>query len=367
MAEKLLPGQWSKERIWEWYNKRPWQRGCNFMPADCIDPYEQWQAYEWDEKLKTAEKELDLAASIGFNSIRVRVYFEVWQQERDSFIKRFEQFLNAADKRGINIMPRFGQDCLVPKDEYRPFKPGKQPEPEWGYFGGLQKDPWRKELVGYSPLEEPKNEKDFYEFVKTMVKTFGKDERVSMWEIWNEPGNSGRNSMSAEYIKKTFEIIRELAPIQPLSAGSWTFREKQSDPLAGLMDIEKLVLDISDIVNFHYYQEPWELANIIRCLKAKYDRPMIITEWLHRIQGNTYLNSLPILFMEKVGSYSYGFRAGKAQHYEPWEGIRHKEGLNLKEWMHDIFRWNGRPYDPEEINLIKKLSKYADDQFKAGF
>ena len=23
--------RWSEERIWAWYNARPWIRGCNFM------------------------------------------------------------------------------------------------------------------------------------------------------------------------------------------------------------------------------------------------------------------------------------------------------------------------------------------------
>ena len=29
--------RWSKERAWEWYNSRPWIRGCNYMSADCVN------------------------------------------------------------------------------------------------------------------------------------------------------------------------------------------------------------------------------------------------------------------------------------------------------------------------------------------
>jgi hypothetical protein len=362
MEEKLIPGQWSREQVWRWYNSRPWIRGCNYIPSDCIDPYEEWQEYEFDEKMRTAESELDLAASTGFNSLRVRVHFEVWVQEGEGLLKRMDRFLSAADKRGINVMFRFGQDCLVPEDEYRPFKPGKQRETDWGYHGGMKKDPWRKGLIGYSPLEEPENEKAFYAFIKSVVKTFGNDERVIMWELWNEPGNSGRGDLSAAYIRRSFEIAREQQPVQPLTSGAWSFPQKSSDPLSPLMDIEKLVLDLSDVINFHHYGDPWELANIIRALKKKYGRPIIITEWLHRILNNGYLNIFPILFLEKIGSYSYGLKAGKCQFYEPWEGIRDRTDLDFKLWQHDLFRENGRPYDPKEIEVIKKLTKYADEQ-----
>ena len=29
MEEKLVKGQWSKERAWQWYNEQPWIRGYN--------------------------------------------------------------------------------------------------------------------------------------------------------------------------------------------------------------------------------------------------------------------------------------------------------------------------------------------------
>jgi hypothetical protein len=363
MEEKLLPGQWPKEKAWQWYNSRKWMRGCNYLQADCIDPFEQWQEFEFDEKLKTAEKELDWAASIGFNALRVRVPFEVWVKEKDGLINRFERFLKISDKRGIGIMPRFGQDCLVPKEEYVPFVPGPQRKVEWGYHGGYQRDPWRKGNIGWSPLEEKENEKDFYDFLEAMVKAFGKDNRVIMWEIWNEPGNSGRDNMSADYIRKSFEIIRKLSPIQPLTCnGGWSFKPDNPDPLSTIRQIEIMSMELSDIINFHHYGQPWETANIIHCLKKKYERPIIITEWLHRINNNNFQNILPLLYMERIGSFSYGLVAGKAQFYEPWEGMRDKPGLDMRLWQHDIFKSNGRPYDPEEIKVIKKLGDYADAQ-----
>ena len=58
-------GQWTKEKAWEWYNARPWIRGCNFMGSDCANRIDQWQEYGFEEKLATADRELALAAYNG--------------------------------------------------------------------------------------------------------------------------------------------------------------------------------------------------------------------------------------------------------------------------------------------------------------
>ena len=76
--------KWSVKQINDWYDNRPWIRGCNFMSSDCANRVDQWQAYEFDKRLATADKELELAASIGFNSIRIIMEFFVWQDEHDS-------------------------------------------------------------------------------------------------------------------------------------------------------------------------------------------------------------------------------------------------------------------------------------------
>ena len=52
--------KWSKEKIWDWYNSRPWMRGCNYMSADCANRVDQWQALGWEERFKTTEEELTL-------------------------------------------------------------------------------------------------------------------------------------------------------------------------------------------------------------------------------------------------------------------------------------------------------------------
>ena len=66
-----MNGQWSKEKAWEWYNSRPWIRGCNFMPSDCANRIDMWQEHDFEKHFATAEREIELAESIGFNSVRI--------------------------------------------------------------------------------------------------------------------------------------------------------------------------------------------------------------------------------------------------------------------------------------------------------
>ena len=43
-----------------------------------------------------------------------------------------------------------------------------------------------------------------------------------------------------------------------------------------------------------------------------------------------------------------------------YEAVKH---LDFTKWQHDLYRPGGRfPYDPEEIEIIRKLGKLADDE-----
>ena len=115
--------KWSKERAWEWYNSRPWIRGCNYMSADCANRIDQWQAYGFEERLETTENELALMAELGYNSVRLILEFIVWDEEHDSFMERFERYISLCDKYGISCMivdaNDLGQEILGHSDDIK--------------------------------------------------------------------------------------------------------------------------------------------------------------------------------------------------------------------------------------------------------
>ncbi|MFQ8952919.1 MAG: hypothetical protein ACLR56_07890 [Oscillospiraceae bacterium] len=59
-----------------------------FMGSDCCNRVDQWQEYGFEERFKTVGEELALASSVGYNSIRIILQFEVWDQEHDGFMQR---------------------------------------------------------------------------------------------------------------------------------------------------------------------------------------------------------------------------------------------------------------------------------------
>ena len=358
--------KWSKERIWDWYNQRPWIRGCNFISSDCANRVDQWQEYKFEERFETTERELALAAETGFNSIRIIPEFFVWEQEHDGFMKRFERYIEAAHKNGISCMVVLGNDCMPPKEEALKRRRLGEQKVDWGYHGGrkVSQHGTSKE-PGLSVLDDPESAEKYYEFVREIVTKYKDDERIIIWDVFNEPGQAKRKSMSLPHLKKFFEIIRDIDPIQPLTVGIWT----TLDDIRDLPEIEKYGLENSDIVSFHNYDTYSKNIGKINQLK-KLGRPIINTEWLARCMGNTVDEMFPLFFLEKIGCYNWGFVAGKTQTYEQWESmwdLYNKDPEHISwdfdKWLHDLYRPSLHPYNPNEIKLIKRFCNLADKEF----
>ena len=95
-------GRWSEAKANEWYLKQPWLVGSNYIPANAINELEMWQADTFDPN--TIDKELGWAEGLGMNSMRVFLHHLLWEQDKEGFLKRMDQFLEVADKHKIRIM-----------------------------------------------------------------------------------------------------------------------------------------------------------------------------------------------------------------------------------------------------------------------
>src|SRR5918993_1156304 len=94
--------QWTAEQANEWYEKQPWFVGANFGPSTAINQLEMWQADTFD--LKTIDRELQWAEDLGFNSMRVFLHHLLWEQDRDGFLRRMEQYLEVSERHKIGTM-----------------------------------------------------------------------------------------------------------------------------------------------------------------------------------------------------------------------------------------------------------------------
>ena len=328
------------------------------MSADCANRIDQWQEHGFEERMKTTEKELELMRETGFNSVRLIIEYVVWREEHDGFMERFERYISLCNKYGMSCMIVLANDCMPPKSEDWCMPYIGEQSYDWGYHGGRKRSQHgvHSEPAPHFYLDAEETREDYFRMVKEIVTKYKDDERICIWDVYNEPGNSRRQDMTLPNVKRMFETVREIDPIQPLTAG--VFHSERTE-------VEKYVLANSDIVSYHCYKDFSTHIKWIKELK-KEGRPIINTEWLGRCLHNEVFDNFPMFYLEKIGCYNWGFVAGKYQTYEPWENTwkRYESGENTNvdftKWFHDLYRPNHRPYDPNEIKLIKEFCALAD-------
>jgi hypothetical protein len=282
-------------------------------------------------------------------------------------MKNLEEFLCLLDRYHITMMPILFNDCNVPKSRYRDPVLGKQPEPVKGFFGGAPETPFTDEVqpdgdkVGYEITDEPDMQPVVEKYVRELARKYGQDDRIIIWNIWNEPGNSERYMKSAPLMKKVFAWLREEDVKQPLTAETWGLENQNT--ARGLFsyakkddEIERLACDLSDIISFHDYGDYYHSKLHLKELE-KYNRPLVNTEWMHRPLHSFLETHLPLWKKNKVGSYFFGFVNGKAQFDVVWEFLKTERAVDMRLWMHDIFHSDFTPYDEDEIAVLKECNR----------
>jgi len=203
--------RWSVERAIEWSRKTGWLTGFNYVTSTAVNSTEMWQSETYDRE--SIKRELALAVNTGFNSCRVFLPYIVWEAERGRFLENLSDFCDIAKTSGLSVMSVLFDDCaFAGKEPYL----GTQDAPKPGVLnGGWTPSP------GASAADDPAKEQDLDEYVKTVVGAFRTDDRIVMWDVYNEPGNNGRREKSLPFLVKAFRWAREAGPSQPLTAGLW--------------------------------------------------------------------------------------------------------------------------------------------------
>lgn len=326
--------RWPKEKANDWYKYQEWPRGSNFNPSTAINQLETWQAESFDPQ--TIDRELGWAKSIGLNCMRVFLHHLAWEVDKEGFKNRMKEYLTIADKNGIKTIFVFFDDCWNPT-----YKSGKQPAPKPGvHNSGWVRDP------GELLYSDPKLINNLEIYVKDILTTFKNDQRILLWDLYNEPGNSNYGNKSLMLLTKVFEWGKQVNPSQPLSSGVWSL---------GLTELNKFQIENSDVITYHNYDSEVKHGAAIDSLK-KCGRPLICTEYMARRNNSLFSNIMPLLKKSKIGAINWGLVAGKSNTKYAWdEPIT--DGTEPKLWFHEIFRPDGTPYKQEEVDLIKSLTK----------
>jgi hypothetical protein len=184
-------------------------------------------------------------------------------------------------------------------------------------------------------------------YVTDILSSFGDDERILLWDLYNEPGNSGNGDQSLPLVEAVFQWARAVNPSQPLTAGVWFDNRK----------LNEYQLAASDVITFHNYHPTDHLARQIAELKSL-GRPVLCTEWMARNCGSLVSSHLAVFAAEGVGCLNWGLVAGKTNTIYPWKEVPVPESTEAEPevWFHDLFRVDGTPYDQSEIDTFKKYT-----------
>ncbi|MEM8866531.1 MAG: cellulase family glycosylhydrolase [Planctomycetota bacterium] len=355
-ADEGSPGRWSVERANAWYAEQPWMVGANFVPSTAINQLEMWQADTFDPE--TIDRELGYAAGIGMNTMRVFLHDLVWKEDPEAYLKRIDEYLAIADRHGIKTMVVFFDGVWHPVPES-----GPQPEPvaERHNSGWVQSP--GKQILG-----DPARHDELRSFVVGVLRKFGDDPRVVVWDLFNEPDNSNagkwggtaaeelppdeKAKRATQLLRKAFQWARSVNPSQPLTAGVWGEPDWYESP----SEIEVLSLAESDVISFHTYQPIDEALELIAGIDDATDRPLLCTEYMARTAGSTFEGLLPEFKRRKIAAYNWGLVSGRSQTIYPWSSWWRAFDEEPKTWFHDVFRPDGTPFAQAEADLIRDLT-----------
>ena len=346
-------GRWSEQAANHWYAHQPWLVGSDYIPANAINELEMWQAESFDPK--RIDLELGWAQFLGMNTMRVFLHDLLWQQDAKGFTMRVDTFLSIADKHHIKILFVLFDSCW---DPYPQLGPQRGPRP------GVHNSGW-VQSPGAKALADPSQYPRLEAYAKGIVSAFASDKRILGWDVWNEPPYSdevGGNYAAREtqhkgervraLLPKAFAWARAAGATQPLTSGLWGETWEEPARVSGTALIQ---LQESDVISFHSYQSPAGFEKKVIALR-RYQRPLICTEYMARSVGSTFENTLPIASKYHVGAINWGLVQGKTQTIFPWNSWQKAYDREPTPWFHDVFRTDGRPYDPKETTLIREMS-----------
>lgn len=323
--------RWDERRIWAWWNSVGVIRGVNYVPRNCVNSTEMWMGETFDTEI--IEEELSWAKDAGFTAVRVILQQVVWQNDPQGLIERLDRFLKIANDHGLTVVPVLFDDLNRARRE-PDFGPQPEPVPDV-HNAQWVPSPGRVRVVNmeqWEPLEH---------YVRAVVGEFKRDRRILYWDLYNTAGNDELWEQTLPLMDQVFNWVRDIDPRQPLAVPAWK-------ELGGPMSARKL--ERSDLVTFHSFENR-EMVDARLHLLQRYNRPIVLSDWLMRQRDNTFEEILPVLAHRGAGWFSHGLVQGRTQTWIQEDDYRDEDAPDV--WQHDLLYPDGKPYHDREVELIR--------------
>ncbi|MFN8035995.1 MAG: cellulase family glycosylhydrolase [Acidimicrobiia bacterium] len=340
--------RWSRERAARWAEETGWLVGCNFTPSTAGNQLELWQEATFD--LPTIDRELGWASEqLGLNSARIFLHDLVWARDRAAFLDRVDAVLDAAAGHGIRTMLVLFDGVWDPNP-----RPGRQRDPRPGVHNSI----W-VQSPGAAVVGDPSRWPLLRRYVEAVIGRFGRDERVVMWDLFNEPDSPNpayrrqevrdKERLIARLVDQVFDWAVGVDPDQPLTVGLYAHLHRAPERAR---PASRVFLERSDVVTFHSYEPEDGLRATIGSLR-RFGRPLVCTEWMARPRSPVAL--LEVFAAERIGCYCWGLVDGRTQTKHPWASWVRPIGPD-RGWFHDLLHPDGTPYDPAEATLFRRVA-----------
>ena len=395
--------QWTANEAWEWFDRQGFQQGANFLPSTAANQFEMFGNDNGLDEA-TIERELRWAADLGYTAMRVFLHNDLYTENADAFLDRVDRYLAlSTDCCNIQTVLVLFDGCWDPvvrhptehanghhhHHQYRPSDSRNHtvlaasratqqvttdtPFPSLPIRPHVHNSRWvqapgKDILVNTSAHDEL-----LRPYIQSVVRRFGKDDRVLMLDLFNEPdapnhgsyGTDGPRVASAQdaygteldltvkydalqkLIPAVFQWARDIGPITvPLTIGQFGHEQMPTEPL------HEWYVQQSDVISFHNYDPFPIMAKEVDDLLQRYGRPVVCTEYMARTVNSTFDPILGFLYQKRVWAFNWGLVAGRMQTQYPWDSWSLEYDDEPSLWHHDVLRPNGTVYSESEKDYL---------------
>ncbi len=192
-----FPPQPESSDMQPWVNPYRDIRGFNYQPSYEATGYSIWRQFR-PEKF---EAELCLGKKYfpKFNTVRYWLSFDAFAVDPSGFSENFETALTIADSLGLKVIPAlFNNWNSIPG------------------FGGISEEMLRYWFFDYGKKGEATSYV-FRPYLEKVVGDHSNDKRILLWDLCNEPHNSGNWQLTQEWLTHCYKVCKLMGATQPVS------------------------------------------------------------------------------------------------------------------------------------------------------
>jgi hypothetical protein len=372
-----LPPPWSVDRVQAWYKSHSssWKQGLNFIPSTAVNQIEMWKTYD----ASTIQRELQWAADLHYNALRVFLHDVMYQEEGTVFLDKVDGFLTTAYNMGFTTILVLLEGIWDPYPQYT--QQVLPPIPR------VHNSRWVQSPGATILQNETAWEDKVKPYIQAIVQRFGHDtQRVLLFDIMDQPENANVLSYGAmgtripatqayygteldpltkvtiiqKFIPQVLQWVHDVSVDRqvPITIADWggtdldpttTTPQQQS----AAVWLQQVYLQNSDVITFHQYSTPNVVLAKLDELQTQFPgRPVILSSFMARDDGCTIEPLLGELYAQNVWALQWGWVSGKTQtiyNSNSWNQLY----TSLPDlWHHDMLWPNGTVYKESEKQYL---------------